>query len=361
MKKKLFIIAIIIFLFHLVFRIYDYRDAYLTPYDAAFWEDLYKNSQWVIPNSKTPIGDDGVYTYAGWEYIHGQDPSTLNAELPPLGKYLIGISEVVFLNQNIFALFSGILFLGALYYLGFVIFNKHFFAFLPVLLISLEPLFYTQLRVTLLDTLYGGLLFFTFAFFIKKKYIISFLFLGLAAATKSAISTFALVLFVTCLFLLITKQWKEIKRYVIGIPFAALTFLLSYIQYFSLGNSFIEFLKVQKWIVTFYADGAKGSLTAPWELLFTGSYSNWFGTTTQVTDWHFGWTILLLLSLASIYILIRKRIMKPVSFLGIWILAYLLFLSLVPIWPRYFLLLLPSMYIVSLWVYMHYVKVKKVY
>src|SRR5438552_1706497 len=109
MKNKIFLIIIILFVLHLLFRLFSYKDDYLTKYDANYWKERYLHSQWVVPNSKESIGDDGLYAYAGWEYIHGRDPTTLNAEMPPFGKYVIGLCEVIFNNQNIFALLSGAL------------------------------------------------------------------------------------------------------------------------------------------------------------------------------------------------------------------------------------------------------------
>src|SRR5476649_1705287 len=106
MKKKIFIILIVLFLIQFFFRVYSYRSEYLQKYNAEYWKQRYLHSQWVVPNSKESIGDDGLYAYVSWEYINGRDPTTINAELPPFGKYVIGFFEVVFGNQNLFALFS---------------------------------------------------------------------------------------------------------------------------------------------------------------------------------------------------------------------------------------------------------------
>src|SRR3990167_3285667 len=59
-------------------------------YDPVYWEKRYLESQWVNPMSKHPIGDHGLYTWAGWAYVHGENPILINGETPPLGKYFIG-------------------------------------------------------------------------------------------------------------------------------------------------------------------------------------------------------------------------------------------------------------------------------
>lgn len=349
LKKIVFIILFILFCIHLSSRIYSYRNEYLTPYNSKYWENLYLHSQWVIPNSKNPIGDDAVYTYAGWEYIHGKDPTLLNAEIPPLGKYLIGISEVVFNNQNIFSLTSGIFFLFAMFCLSTVIFKDKLLSFVPVFFFSLEPLFWTQLRAPLFDLLHGGLLFITFYFFLKEKYIISAIFLGLMAATKASSSTFALVIVSSLLYLIITKRYSLIKTYLFSLLLSALVFLLTYSRYFLLGHSLIDFLKVQKWVLVFYASGAKGSWEILWSVLFSGTWKTWWGTHAVVKEWHIGWAFLTITSGLVISYLIRKRMRDTIVLISIWCGLYIIFLSVVPLWSRYLLLLLPYFYIITLY------------
>jgi hypothetical protein len=390
MKKNLFIIIVVIFVFNLLFHIYSYRNDYLTPYNPTFWKNSYDHSQWstnpgcanlnphvnpytcvwddhwyqqhkndknAIDLKKRAIGDDAVYTYAGWEYIHGHDPTTLNAELPPVGKYLIGLSEVIFHNQNIFSLLSGLFALGAFYLFNILLFKDKFFAFIPVVLFSFEPLFFTQLNTPLLDTLYLGLLFLVFYFFLKKKYAFSAISLGLMAATKAAISTFPLAIGVIVIYLFLTKQNKEIFSYIYSLPLAGIAFVLTYFQFFFLGHSFMDFLGVQNFIVNFYSSGAKGVWTTPWEMLATGKWHTWWGTYVPVDGWHIGWLLVSLLSLCTIVVLIKKRSQKPFLLIALWIVAYLVFLSLVATWPRYLLLVLPFMYNLSIWLILKKIKI----
>lgn len=382
MKKFFFIILFIISVVHLLFRIYEYRIVYTTPFDPAYTKLKFENSQWSTkpacenpdphinpytcvwddkwydenknnPNAidlkKNAIGDDVLYTYAAWEYINGKDPTLLNAEIPPFGKYLIGLSIVVFNNPNIFAILSGIFAICAFYLLNITIFKSRLYAFIPVFFITLEPLFYTQLQYTLLDLLYFGLLCLTLYLVIKKKFIRSAISLGLMAATKSSASTFPIVVGITAVYLLLTKQYKFLKTYVFTLPVAGLVFLASYSQHFLLGNTLIDFLGVQKWIINFYASGAKGSLTAPWEILFTGKYANWWGQTSVVNEWHIGWPILVVASTIATIIIVKKHLTSPILLISIWTVIYLLFLSFVPIWSRYFLLILPFMYTLTTW------------
>ncbi len=349
MRKKLFIVLIIFFAAQLLFRIYNYRSVYLTPFSASYWQYRYLHSQWVVPNSQDSIGDDGLYTYAGWRYIHGSDPTLLNAELPPFGKYMIGLSEVIFRNQNIFSLFSGLFVLGAFYLLNRFLFKDALLAFIPVVFFSCEPLFYTQLRTPLLDNLYLGLFFMVLYFFLRKQYIMSAIFFGLMAATKSAVTTFAVIIFVMLIYLFLTKQKDVFKKYVFSLFVAAGVFLLTYIVYFLHGHSLRAFLGVQKYIIVFYEKGAKGSLITPWEMILTGKWHTWWGVSLPVEGWHIGWVLLFIFTLYALYLMIKKRYTRPFLLIAIWIPVYLAFLSLIPTWPRYLLLALPFMYNLSIW------------
>lgn len=383
MKSKLFILLVLVFLFQLLFRLYQYRDSYLTKFDPNYWKNRFENSQWSAkpacanpdphvnpftcvwddgwyqahkndPNAidlkKNPLGDDGLYTYAGWEYIHGRDPSLLNAETPPFGKYLIGLSEIIFNNQNIFSLLSGILVLAGLYVLSKIIFKDTMLALIPAMLLSSDPLFFTQLRAPFLDTLYLGLLILTFIFTLKEKFLPANIFLGIMAATKSTASTFLLVPAVIILYLIYMKDYDRIKKFLILLPVSIMVFLLTYTRYFLLGHNLRDFLGLQKWIITFYETGAKGTPGAAWQILLSGKWPTWWGTIENVSEWSILWPLALIAVLYYLWkVLPRQRQYKSII-LGFWIIVYLIFLSFVPVWPRYLLLVLPFMYILTVWV-----------
>lgn len=350
MKKKLFIFLLIIFFLQFIFRIFSYRNEYLSHFDSKYWKSRYEHSQWVVPNSKQSIGDDGLYAYAGWEYINGHDPTTLNAEIPPFGKYLIGLSIILFNNQNIFALLCGIFVLAMLFLLNKFIFKDNYLAFLPVFLFSFEPLFYTQLRAPFIDLLYLGLLLSTFYFFLREQFLISSIFLGLMTAAKASSTTFPLVSAAMLIYLIYMKHYPEIKKFFLYLPVAILVFLLTYIRYFLLGHDLRQFLGVQKWILTFYTNGAKGDPTSAWQILLAGKWPTWWGQTLAVNEWNIFWPLSLI---ATVYytssVLPKHKLYKSMLF-AIWIFLYLIFLSFVPVWPRYLLLVLPFMYNLAIWV-----------
>lgn len=350
-KKIFFLLLILLFVFHFFFRVYGYRGDYLSEFNPDYWEDRYLQSQWVVGDSKNPIGDDGLYAYAGWEYIHGKDPTILNAEMPPLGKYLIGLSILVFGNQNLFALICGALVLVSFYKLNLCVFKEKFLAFLPVFFFSLEPIFYGQLRAPFLDLLQLLFLILTLFFLIKDRIFLTVIFLGMMISVKATSALFLLITLTILSYLFFRKKKELIKSFFIFLPISLLVFVLTYVRFFMLGHNFWEFLKVQKWIINFYAIGAKGEALNVWQMFLLGRWSTWWGGLTRVDEWMITWPILLITLFIAIFMLKNSwRRESHFFLLTFWVFVYLIFLSFIPTWPRYLLLVLPFMYNLFVWV-----------
>jgi len=383
MRNKIFIILVFIFLINLFFRIYSYRNEYMSRFNSVYWEKRYELSQWspkeacrnldphVNPKTcqwddawynanknadesilkKTSLGDDGLYTYVGWKYIHGNDPTLLNAEIPPLGKYLIGLSIIVFSNQNVFALLSGIFVLIAYYFLNKIIFKDKLLAFIPLFIFSFDPLFYTQIRAPFLDLLHLGFLLLTLIFFLKKRFLIAAIFLGCMISTKATASTFIIVVFTMLAYLLYVRDLRQVKNFLLSLPISLGVFLLTYAVYFFKGHSLIEFFGVQKWILNFYAGGAKGDPTSAFQILLIGNWPTWWGEIQRVQEWSILWSISLIACLYYFYKMVLRYKKHDTIIFAFWIIIYLLFLAFIPVWPRYLLLILPFMYTLSVWVF----------
>lgn len=352
MRKTIFLLLIIIFFANLFYRVYSNKDAYLSSFNGEYWKNRYLESQWVVPNSKKPIGDDGLFTYTAWEYIHGEDPRFLVPEYPPLGKYLLGASILLFNNQNIFALLVGLSVLAVFYVFNLNLFKDKLIAFIPVFLFSLEPIFYGQIKAPYFDTLY--LLFFllSFLFFYKKKYFLSSIFLGCFASVKYSPQVILVILTMVS-YLLLQKNYKEIKKYLITLPIVPIVFLLFYFRFFMLGHGIKEFLGFQKWIMNFYLIGAKGKIFSIFPFFLWGDWYTWWTGILRVAEWNILWPLSFLSSVVYfIFLVIRKEFSNKLTFLFIWIFFYFIFLIFIPIWPRYLLLAIPFMYNLAVWVFL---------
>ena len=79
-----------------------------------------------------------MFSYVGYGLINGAPLAGFNAETPPLGKYLIGLSIVIFRNPAYYALFFGIASLILYSFIARVILkDKLFYIFAPLLLYSI--------------------------------------------------------------------------------------------------------------------------------------------------------------------------------------------------------------------------------
>lgn len=347
MKRKLLIsILLLIIIGNFLYRIWGYRENYLIPYNNQFWHEKYIKSQWVVSNSKEGIGDDGLFTYVGYQYVNGLDPTGINAETPPLGKYLIGITILIFNNQAVFAILTGISSIILLFFLAKSVLGSVIPALCTVLLFSFDQLFYTQLSAPYLDLLYLTTILAFLLFLQKKHYFYAAVSFGLMMGTKNSLSS---LLTGVCLSIVFTwlQGNKDFKKWILNLPFAGIVFLLIYIQYFLLGHTIKDFLGVQKWIALFYAQGAKSEIGSYLLMLLKGEWHTWWGTVQRVTEWNILWPISAGVTLIWGVNLVVKKNLDSLVIL-IWCLIYSVFLLFIPVWPRYFLLQIPFFYLITI-------------
>lgn len=361
------------FLYHAM----SYRNDIFAKFDYTYWQHRYERSQWTsvvtcvvtdphinphtciwddnwyqahpkIIQQDNSIGDDGLYAYVGYAYIQGKDPSLLNAELPPFGKYLVGLFELTTQRMGIFSLFFTGLSLLLFFLFTKSIFKSPLIASLTTLLFSLDPILIEQMRAPYLDTLYLCLFILTAWSFLKEKYLLSGITLGLFMSVKPPF--FALVILLVYGVSLVLQR-KSVLRPLLWIVLSAgAAYIATYIRMFMLGGNFIHFLQVQKYIFHFYSTGAKAVIGAAIPMLVNGTWVTWFGAPVKVTEWTVLWPLSIVGSLVACAALLKdKGRSSGVVFHALWVIGYLAFLIVTPLFPRYLLLLLPFMYNLSIW------------
>ena len=350
MRKFIFIVLILLIVANLLFRIFSYGPRYGEDLSGEYWEERYLQSQWVVPNSQFPIGDDGLYAYHGWELVKGGDPSIINPEVPPLGKYIIGVFVQVFNNNNIFGIFSVIFALVAYFLLNKQLFNNTLLALVPVTIFSLEPLLFEQLQASFLDAFHLGLLMLTFYFFLRKNYLVAAFLLGCFAVVKFSYLLF-FVIAAEIGFVILQKKYQDLKRVSISYLLLPVVILISYTAFFLHGNTLLDFGRLQKFILTFYSQGAKPPFFGMvFPMIFFKEWHTWWDAgVLTVREWTVLWPLSFLTSIFTLRYL-KALIASPFLLLAVWCCGYLLFLFLTPVWPRYLLLLLPFLYNLSIWV-----------
>jgi len=304
------------------------------------------------------ISDSTLYAYAGYKYVTGTSPHLLNPEHPPFAKYLIGWSIQLFGNTVIGSLVVGVLLLVVVGWFTYIITHSYLRAAIAALLVSSFSLFKDQLingpQLELYQALFV-LLFLSFhTVWLKNKnrtmYIFASIVLGLGLSTKTLLPFLTLfgiyILAVHFISFSKNKQYAVISSlFLLGA--AGLVFVLTYLPYFSQGNSLRSFLGLQKYIVMFYQTSSIplveffGNYI---RLITTGSWKFWdeARTVSQYSAWDISWPLLTILScIASVRSFMRY------TYLVLFLFLYHAFLFVTPIFPRYLLLLfIPSIIII---------------
>jgi len=291
--------------------IFFQRGLFTQNYDVPYWKDRFEHSQWVLPLSKRIIGDDGLYAYIGQNLVDGGSIAGFSSEVPPLGKYLIGLSIKIFNNQLYYSIFFGLGSLMLFYMIGVKVLKDKALSLLVVSTLFLDPLFFSQFWQSTLDIcqlffLLAHVLFFAYFINIKTNVnsrcifyaFMSGLFLGFFAQVKYPI-LLPLILVIEFIFFVLRRTKKEYFLYLIGIGLAVLTVN---IKFFLDGGSIIDFFKFQKYALFFYL---KSQLIvhkeAIWQVLFLGNFpSISVGESIRINEWWIVWPAISIIGLLNL-------------------------------------------------------------
>ncbi len=371
MKKiKVIISIILIFLsfLNLYLLVKNNLSKFTEKFDPKKYEEKYNKSQYVIPNSKNPISDAELYTYAGYKYIIGENPLYLNAEHLTVRKYLIGLSTVIFNNENYSTLLVIILFILISFYLIFNLTKSLLLSSFLILLITSDSFIKDSLISSPLLDIYQLFFFFiSLIFFInwyqnKKIIYLIFIgiFLGLFSASKFYLATL-IILFTYFIFLIITKKenFKKNLFYLISIMFfLIITFTATYTISFIKGSTVNEFVKSQKWIFNFWRFNSLNNVDAKGNflnLILFNKWKIWWDNKDFINykDWNLSWPIFYITGLfMSILNLLNFKKQKSkltildnyLLIISIWVINYSFYLYFIPIYPRYLILIYPFIY-----------------
>lgn len=368
MKQKiLHVLLVSVFLIGIIWNLFatvwQNKDLY---FSFTYWqrfpalEKVFLGSQYVNKHPTGWIPDETAFSYAGGKLIKGTNPVLVVPDAPPLGKYIIGLSTIIFNNENIVILFSAVVSLFLLYVLGVQVLRNKTIALVPPFLLTFERLFTNQLIYTpLLDLFQLVFLLASFIFFnlalTKKKSWVWFLLAGLSVgcfmATKFWVSGITII-FSWFVVLLLLKKWKSLFFTSLASIVSLIIVPLSYIRVFAFGYSFHSFLGIQKWIFLYH----KSDLILPfsvWPLLLLNQWHVWFGNKSVIQDgqWSITWPILTIIFIITIIgILVKKiSVTKQLLLILVWPIVYLLFFSVGEIFSRYFVILIPVLYVVAIY------------
>jgi len=340
-------------LLYLAFVLFSNRALFFSAFDEPYWKDRFEHSQWSLPLSSRVIGDDGLYLYEGYRLIRGGNPVQSNAETPPLGKYFIGASVLTFRNGHIYGFITTSLLLAVFYALARRLTKHKLLSIAATLLLATDPLITDQFPLTMLDSLQALFLlgFLLVATHTPKRPGVHAFVLGVMLGGFSSVKFPALAPVVAAVGIVYLRMVH--RRLRIVLPFiagAAVVYLGSYLPYFLSGHTLLEWVRVQKWIVRFYyPTKLEPTYFSALINLLSGQYQNIFSREwSAAAHWSISWPAITVLAVTGGIRLFTDKRRRPE-----WIAAagsaagLLVFFCLIPFWTRYFVVLLPLLYLIS--------------
>lgn len=344
-------LLIIVVIFNLVTLVARNKDIYLAKFDFQKTHELYINSQFASdPNERRYIIDDPeLFSYAGYQYVRGVNPTDINFEHPPLVKYFFGISIFLFGNASIIQILFGVLLLITIYLIGKEIFRNHSLSLLPLVFLSSDSLFQNQFIYPYLDLAHiliitTAILFFLKAARDKRYYFLSAFFLGLLVISKY-LGFIAIPMLVAYCFLRRRDDFFLYLKYIFVI--VPLVYLLTYLTFFSASSNLVDFIFLHEKIIRLYRSYLPeypwGEI---WRILVLGDWRVWFGSEpfAKVMEWTILWPLSLIATFIALLFL-RGEKNEALDLSVLWSLLYPLSASFHVIFPRHVLPYLPFGYI----------------
>lgn len=283
------------------------------PTDISEYGRKYSQSQYILgENSPEKVSDAELYIYAGFAYFKGEDPTTINFEHPPLGKYLFGLSYFISGNSTQINILLHIATLFLFFLLSKKFIDSFLLRIMAVVTLGALPLFSSLLPYALLDipfllTILGFYLTLSWKTpQLALKYTIIGMILGAMTSIKYPFPFMA----IPGLILLI-GAWmqKEIRWVFLSLPIIVSVYLIQYLGYFIHDHSLVDFLKFELYRFHWWT----GERTMPkfliFENLFTGRHKAWWepGTYQYTKEWTPLLPLIFILSLPSFAVMKKNN------------------------------------------------------
>lgn len=359
MGKVIYFIFILLILVRPVSEVYEQRDKFFSRgFMALFpsYEKAYYSSQYVKKENPGIMPDDTFEAFVGGAFLRGTNPILIVHEHPPMGRYIIALSILIFDNPRTLIIPLLAFSLFGLFLIVRKVLNNNLLALFPLVVYANEPLFMSKLQYTpLLEPIQLPFIIFALYFFIQgvsqKQYAPWFLLVSLMLGFVISIRFFILgAVLVLAMIAHLVLQRKEMIRllvFVASLPLALVVLFGSYFRTIQDGYSLFQILGVQKYIL-FYHQSKLENFFSFWDLLLFNRWHAWWGERIIISDstWIVAWPIATVLATGFVLLLFFKKvnINSANKIILLWILAYCLLLSGGNSTTRYFLPLLPFLY-----------------
>ena len=360
--RIIFSIILIFLLLRPAFTLYFQKDIFISKgYSKIhnYLESSYYSSQYAKKENPGIMPDQTLESFAGGAFLKGINPILIIHDQPPLGRYILSLSILLFDNPNTIMVLLFFLSGLGVFLIASLTLKNTLFSLVPFAIFVNEPLFINKFYYSpLLEPIQLPFIIFSLYFFmqgiIKKNYVKWFILTSIMLGFVISIRFFVLgaVLVLAMIFyFLIKKQFnRKFAIFLLTLPIAVVILLVSYTRTIQLGSPILHIFGIQKYIFYYH----KAQLSLPfsfWDLLLFNRWHTWWGTKAITSDpqWIIVWPISVFLTLVFSILGIFEKISvsEPEKIIIIWIAVYSLFLSLGETSTRYFPPLLPFIYIIA--------------
>lgn len=334
-----------------------FSSGYAEQYES--YKKAYYGSQYIIKKNPGIIPDETFESFAAGAFLRGVNPILIVHDHPPLGRYILSLSILLFDNPHTIILFLLTAALFGIFLLTHTVTGNIFLSLIPVGLYINEPLFLNKLIFTPLpEPIQLPFIIFSFYFFIRALhakndwlyFVITSILLGVVISTRFFVTGGVIVAAMAMFLLLHYRIKRKTILFAVTLPLSLLVLIASYTRTILDGYSIFQVFSIQKYILFYH----KSKFILPftfWDLLLFNRWHTWWGNMDIIRDshWIISWPVATLLSAFALVLeLLRKISFHPgVQFLLLWLVLQTVVLSTGYTSTRYFLPLLPMLYIVA--------------
>lgn len=358
--QVIFSIILILLLLTPVLAFYSQKDIFISKGYSKIYnylESSYYSSQYVQKKNPGIMPDQTFEAFVGGAFLRGVNPIHIVHEHPPLGRYIIAFSILLFDNASTLILSLLVLSLITCFLIAKIVIKNSLLALVPVAIFSNDPLFISKLQYSpLLEPIQLPFILLSLFFFIRgikdKKSFKWFALTSLMVGFVISIRFFILGMTLFCamfLYFLIKKRFnKQFIYFIISTPISLIVLFASYTKTILDGYSLWQILGVQKYIFYYHQTKIENSFSF-WDLILFNRWHTWWGDRSIIHDntWFIAWPIAIFSTFSFLIAAFVKimRMNEEEKFLSIWVLVYCGLLSIGNSTTRYFLPLVPVLYI----------------
>ena len=361
--RVIFLTILILILLRPALVFYSQKDIFISRgYSKVYnyLESSYYSSQYVKKENPGIMPDETFEAFVGGAFLRGVNPIHIVHEHPPMGRYIIAFSILLFDNAHTLIIPLLVLSLAACFLIAKIVIKNSLLALIPVAIFSQDPLFISKIQYSpLLEPIQLPFVLLSLYFFIRgikdEKSFRWFILVSLMVGFVISIRFFVLGMTLFCamfLYFIIKKRFnKQFIYFVISTPISLIVLFASYAKTMLDGYSLWQILGVQKYIFYYHQTKLENSFSF-WDLILFNRWHTWWGDRSIIHDntWFIAWPIAIFSAFSFLIASFMKmvRMNEGEKFLSIWVLVYCGLLSIGNSTTRYFLPLVPVLYILMI-------------